>query len=241
MHQQKQHQQHQQHQQKQRQQLPAASQVVEVKVPNIDTTDAEIIDVLVSEGESIEEDASVITVETDKASMDVPSAVAGVVKSVEVKVGDKVSEGHVMLLVEVAGAAPRSSSASSSSASTSSSASSSQHQQQLQHQRQHQHQLNQLHKAQSHASPSVRRTASEFGVNLTEVGGTGRKGRIVKEDVQTYVKSMIARAKSGGGAATGNFSVMDAPKVDFAKFGEVEEVALSRIQKISGPIYTATG
>ena len=87
-------------------------------------------------------------------------------------------------------------------------------------------------KGSVHASPSVRRISTEFGVDLAELNGTGRKGRIVKQDVQTYVKTMIARAKSGGG--TGNFSVIDGTKVDFAKFGEVEEVPLTRIQKISG-------
>ena len=211
----------------------SASQVIEVKVPNIDTTDAEIIEVLVAVGDVIEADTSVITVETDKASMDVPSSEAGTVKELKVNLGDKVSEGSVMLLLEVQGQAPAPAKAAPAPEKAApapapapakaapapvAQASSAEHEASL-----------------AHASPSVRRIAREFGVDLTDVAGSGRKKRVVKEDVQAYVKSMIARAKSGGGAGTGNFSVLEAPKVDFSKFGAVEEIPLTRIQKISGP------
>jgi pyruvate dehydrogenase E2 component (dihydrolipoamide acetyltransferase) len=223
-----------------------ASAVIEVKVPNIDTTDAEIIEVLVAVGDQIDEDTSVITVETDKASMDVPSPFAGTVQEVCVQVGDKVSEGSLMLkLATVSASTPAPVSAPaptpvsapapvpvsapapvpvSAPAPVPVSAPAPVPAAQTE--------PAQL-KGSAHASPSVRRISTEFGVDLAELSGSGRKGRIVKQDVQTYVKTMIARAKSGGGS--GNFSVIDGPKVDFAKFGAIEEVPLTRIQKISGP------
>lgn len=220
----------------------SASQVIEVKVPNIDTTDAEIIEVLVAVGDVIEADTSVITVETDKASMDVPSSDAGTVKELKVNLGDKVSEGSVMLLLEVQGqavAAPAAKAEPAQAAPVSAPAKAEPAQAAPVSAPAKAEPAQALSAAQeaslSHASPSVRRIAREFGVDLGDVAGSGRKKRIIKEDVQAYVKSMIARAKSGGGAGTGNFSVLEAPKVDFSKFGAVEEIPLTRIQKISGP------
>ena len=211
-------------------QAPSASvsaQVVEIKVPNIDASDVDVIDVLVNVGDSIEADASIITVETDKATMDVPSPEAGVVKEMKIKVGDKVSEGTLVLLLEVQGvAAPVASAPASAPAATETKAA-------APAKPQAEVVEEPVSDAAIHASPSVRRITREFGVDLQEVAATGRKGRITKEDVQSYVKTMISRAKSGGSA--GGMSVADAPKVDFSKFGEIEEVPLSRIQKISGP------
>ncbi|NKF52267.1 dihydrolipoyllysine-residue acetyltransferase [Shewanella sp. WXL01] len=223
---------------------PAAAQVVEVKVPDIGgDTDVPVIEVLVSEGETIEAEAGLITLETDKATMDVPSPKAGVVKSVSVKVGDTVSEGTLVLMLEVAGEAPAApkveapvAAAPASQAQQVAPAPASRATPPVPH---HPSAAAPSATGVVHASPAVRRLAREFGVDLTKVTGTGRKKRILKEDVQAYVKYELSRPKASaatsvaGGA--GGLNVIDAPKVDFSKFGEVEEKPLSRIQKISGP------
>jgi pyruvate dehydrogenase E2 component (dihydrolipoamide acetyltransferase) len=201
-----------------------AGQAIEVYVPNLDASDVDVIEVLVQVGDVIDEDSSIITVETDKASMDVPAAHAGTVQALHVKVGDKVSEGNLMLTIlssasdhaaPVKVEAPSAPSTPTAPAPTLSPQPAEPDHQTL------------------HASPSVRRITREFGVEIKELSGTGRKGRITKEDVQKYVKLMISKAKATGG--TGGMHVIDAPRVDFAKFGEIETVPLTRIQKISGP------
>lgn len=219
---------------------PAASaepSIIEVKVPDIGgDTDVDIIEVLVSEGDEIEEEDGLITLETDKATMDVPAPKAGKVVSLAVKVGDKVSEGSLVLSLEVAGAAPATP-APAPAAAPSAPAPAAPAPAPV------------AEKpaptppppaptGKVHASPSVRRVAREFGVDLTLVGATGPKGRILKEDVQAYVKKALAEAKSAPKASAGGeggLQVIAQPKVDFSKFGEVEEVALTRIQKLSGP------
>ena len=216
-------------------------QVIDVVVPDIgDAADVDVIEVLVAEGETIAADAGLITLETDKATMEVPSPEAGVVKSMKLNVGDKVSQGSLVLTLEVTSSAPvaeaPAAQAAQAPAPAPQAAAPSAPKPPVPH---HPSAGSQPTTGVVHASPAVRRLAREFGVDLTQVTGSGRKNRIVKEDVQAYVKYELSRPKAsaatsvGGGA--GGLQVIDAPKVDFAKFGEVEEVPLSRIQKISGP------
>ena len=223
-------------------QAATTTQVQEIHVPDIgDANDVDIIEVLVAVGDEITADQGLITLETDKATMEVPAPFAGKLVSLTVKVGDKVSQGSLIATIEttssapvaqaapaqaeVAPAAPAPAMAASRpsappvpfhpSAAVSAST------------------------GVVHASPAVRRLAREFGVDLTKVSGTGRKARILKEDVQAFVKYELSRPKATAATAVsggaGGLNVIAAPKVDFSKFGEVEEIPLSRIQKISGP------
>ncbi|QFI55723.1 pyruvate dehydrogenase complex dihydrolipoyllysine-residue acetyltransferase [Aeromonas simiae] len=210
---------------------PVAAGAKDVNVPDIGGDEVEVTEIMVAVGDKVEADQSLITVEGDKASMEVPAPFAGVVKEIKVKAGDKVTTGSLIMVFEVAGAAPAAAPAPVAAAPAPAAA------------------APVAAKAEEkgdfvandayvHASPAVRRLAREFGVNLAKVKGSGRKGRIVKEDVQAYVKDAIKRAESApaAGQGTGNgMSVLPWPKVDFTKFGEVEEVELTRIQKISGP------
>ncbi len=234
---------------------PGGQGPVTVVVPDIgDTADVEVIEIMVAVGDTVTADQSLITVESDKASMEVPSSHAGVVTALKVKLGDKVNKGSDILELRSSDAAasapaqapaekPRDSSADSASASPA--------------------------KAQAaqggagalasvpperqsptaafadadvplrnlpHASPSVRKFARELGVNLAQVTGSGDKNRITADDIRGFVKHAMA---AGGGApmaasGEGGFSVLAWPKVDFAKFGSIETKPLSRIKKISG-------
>ncbi|WP_429048595.1 pyruvate dehydrogenase complex dihydrolipoyllysine-residue acetyltransferase [Aeromonas hydrophila] len=218
---------------------PVAAAAKEVNVPDIGGDEVEVTEIMVAVGDKVEADQSLIAVEGDKASMEVPAPFAGVVKEIKVKAGDKVSTGSLIMVFEVAGAAPAAAAAPVAQAAApvaaapvaaapapvaqASAASDFV-----------------ANDAYVHASPAVRRLAREFGVNLAKVKASGRKGRIVKEDVQAYVKDAVKRAESapaaGQGTGNGNgMSVLAWPKVDFSKFGDVEEVDLTRIQKISGP------
>jgi pyruvate dehydrogenase E2 component (dihydrolipoamide acetyltransferase) len=229
-------------------------QIIEVTVPDIGgDTDVEVIEILVSVGDSIEEEAGLITLETDKATMDVPAPQAGVVKELKIKVGDKVSQGALVLLLEVAGSAPKATPAVPEKATAAPEKAQSQ-KAAAEPQAQvapagnapksapvpHHPSAGERDKAgKVHASPSVRRVAREFGVDLSLVTGTGPKSRVLKDDVQSYVKYELSRPKMNAGSSVGSSSgglqVLAPPKVDFSKFGEVEEVPLTRIQKISGP------
>jgi len=239
----------------------SGSKTIEVTVPDIgDATDVEIIEILVAEGDTVAAEDGLITLETDKATMDVPAPEAGKVVSLSVKVGDKVSKGSLVLMLEVEGAeaestqddsssedssdaaASKSDNSSSESSSKSSETSSAPAQTQkappVPH---HPSAGGKVSTGKVHASPSVRRLAREFGVDLTQVEGSGRKNRVQKEDVQSFVKYELSRPKmnpgssAGSGNTGGGLQVLAQPKVDFAKFGEVEEVPLTRIQKLSGP------
>ncbi|MFT6269251.1 MAG: pyruvate dehydrogenase E2 component (dihydrolipoamide acetyltransferase) [Alphaproteobacteria bacterium] len=220
----------------------SAPSIIEVTVPDIGgDTDVDIIEILVSEGDQIEEETGLITLETDKATMDVPAPQAGKVVSLKVKVGDKVSMGSLVLTMEVAGQASAPSVASAALASAPAGpvpaqAASAQKAPPVPH---HPSAAEISKTGRVHASPSVRRIAREYGVDLTLVTGSGRKGRIAKEDVQSFVKYELSRPKMSPGTNVsqggGGLQVLPPPKVDFAKFGEVEEVALTRIQKLSGP------
>ena len=215
--------------------------IVEIKVPDIGGHDnVDVIAVEVKAGDTIALDQTLIILETDKATMDVPADAAGVVQEVKIKVGDKVSEGSVILTVETgaaaaeapAQAAPAAAPAPAAAApapaapaapapaakpAPASAASSA---------------INEAAFSKAHAGPSTRKLARELGVDLGSVKGSGQKGRITAEDVKSFVKGVL---QSGAGASLGGgLNLLPWPKVDFSKFGEVEVKELSRIKKISG-------
>lgn len=230
---------------------------MEIKVPDIgDFKEVEVIEVLVKPGDTIAAEQSLITVESDKASMEIPSSHAGVVKELRIKLGDKVSEGTVVLLLEASGAAaavaaPAPSTASTVAAPASAAAASSL----AVPTRDAERTAPTLNVAtepvevtphnQPHASPSVRKFARELGVPLAQVQGSGIKGRITQEDVQSFVKGIlsggviglpaISAGKQSSTVSGMGLQLLPWPKVDFAKFGPVRTEPMSRIKKISGP------
>lgn len=210
----------------------------EVKVPDIgDFNDVPVVTVLVSVGDTIAVEDPIVELESDKATMEVPSSTAGVVKEIKVSEGDRVSEGSVILIVEAddsKGAAkdkakeepkaekkddakeePKQSAPASAAASAPA--------------------KTDAGFGKVHASPSVRAYARRVEVDLNNVNGSGRKGRILREDVEKALKSQVAPASAGGGAVQGGMGIPPIPAVDFSKFGPIEEVEMSRIKKISGP------
>ena len=229
----------------------ASSSVQDVHVPDIGSDGkAKIIEILVKVGDTVEADQSLITLESDKASMEIPSPAAGVVDSISVKLDDEVGTGDFILKLKVAGAAdaPPAAPAEKQAAPAAATAS-------------------ETHKvpaganpavaaevsaiaslsaaaanvaamakrdgAKVHAGPAVRLLAREFGVELAVVPGTGPKGRILKEDVQAYVKAMMQKAKEAPAAgAAGGAGIPPIPTVDFSKFGEIEEVAMTRLMQV---------
>ncbi|EOU5531134.1 pyruvate dehydrogenase complex dihydrolipoyllysine-residue acetyltransferase [Shigella flexneri] len=200
---------------------PAAG-VKEVNVPDIGGDEVEVTEVMVKVGDKVAAEQSLITVEGDKASMEVPAPFAGVVKELKVNVGDKVKTGSLIMIFEVEGAAPAAAPAPAAKAEAP--AAKAEGKSEFAE-----------NDAYVHATPLIRRLAREFGVNLAKVKGTGRKGRILREDVQAYVKEAIKRAEAAPAATGGGIpGMLPWPKVDFSKFGEIEEVELGRIQKISG-------
>ncbi len=214
---------------------PVAAAAKEVNVPDIGGDEVEVTEIMVAVGDKVEADQSLIAVEGDKASMEVPAPFAGIVKEIKVKAGDKVSTGSLIMVFEVAGAAPAAAPVAQAAAPVAAAPAAPVAQAAAPAAAASDFVAND---AYVHASPAVRRLAREFGVNLAKVKASGRKGRIVKEDVQAYVKDAVKRAESApaAGQGTGNgMSVVAWPKVDFSKFGPVEELELTRIQKISGP------
>lgn len=209
--------------------------VKDVNVPDIGGDEVNVTEIMVNVGDTVTEEQSLITVEGDKASMEVPAPFAGVVKEILVKAGDKVSTGSLIMRFEVQGSAPVQAVSTPVSALVAPAPVSSTQNQSLAPVNQD---AVESSNSYSHATPVVRRLAREFGVNLDKVKGTGRKGRILKEDVQDYVKNALKALESGAastGAANGaGLGLLPWPKVDFSKFGETEEVELGRIQKISG-------
>ena len=160
--------------------------------------------------------------------MEVPAPFAGVVKEIKIAVGDKVKTGSLIMTFEVAGAAPAAQAPAAPAASTSAAPSAPAKAPASAPAAKEEFVENE---AYVHATPVIRRLAREFGVNLAKVKGTGRKGRILREDVQSYVKELIKRAESAPANAGGGLpGMLPWPKVDFSKFGEIEEVELSRIQ-----------
>ncbi|MBI6298791.1 pyruvate dehydrogenase complex dihydrolipoyllysine-residue acetyltransferase [Proteus mirabilis] len=213
---------------------PAASAIKDVNVPDIGGDEVEVTEMMVKVGDTIAEEQSLITVEGDKASMEVPAPFAGVVKEIKIAVGDKVKTGSLIMTFEVAGAAPAAQAPVAPVASTSAAPAPSAPAKAPASAPAAKEEFVE-NEAYVHATPVIRRLAREFGVNLAKVKGTGRKGRILREDVQSYVKELIKRAESAPANAGGGLpGMLPWPKVDFSKFGEIEEVELSRIQKISG-------
>ncbi len=209
---------------------------VEVKVPDIgDFKEVEVIELMVKVGDTIKVDQSLVTVESDKASMEIPSSHAGVVKEIKIKVGDKVAEGSLVLMIEASDEAPAAAPAAPAPAAeapapaaavevapaaVAAPATSN---------------------SKAHASPSIRKFARELGVDLTRIAGSGPKGRITQQDVQGFVKGVMASASPGNGSAAQKggsgvgLDLLPWPSLDFSKFGPTELLPLSRIKKISGP------
>ena len=223
------------------------AQTVEVKVPDIGGFhDVPVIELMVKAGDAVKIEDPLLTLESDKATIEMPSPVAGIVKELKLRVGDKVSEGSLVLLMETdAAAAPPAPQAAPSPApaaaapapmsppapaatppeplspppapvAAAAAAAA----------------LPIAVAGGSHASPSLRRFARELGVDLSQLKGSGPKGRILKEDVQAYVKGALAARPAG--APAGGLDLLPWPQVDFAKFGPVETKPLSRIKKIAG-------
>ncbi|ATO34693.1 pyruvate dehydrogenase complex dihydrolipoyllysine-residue acetyltransferase [Dickeya dianthicola] len=201
----------------------------DVNVPDIGGDEVEVTEVLVKVGDKVAAEQSLITVEGDKASMEVPAPFAGTIKEIKVSTGSKVKTGTLIMVFEVEGAAPAAAPAAAASAPAASAPAAAPAKADGKGEFTE-------NDAYIHATPVIRRLAREFGVNLAKVKGTGRKGRILREDVQAYVKDAVKRAESAPAAAAGGGlpGMLPWPKIDFSKFGEVEEVELGRIQKISG-------
>jgi pyruvate dehydrogenase E2 component (dihydrolipoamide acetyltransferase) len=208
---------------------PAEAKEIEIKVPDIGgATQVDVIEVMVKEGDSISVDTPLITLESDKASMEIPSPVAGTVAKMSIKVGDKVSEGNVILVAVSASAALKAESQPAAAPASASVAP-----------------VSEAPKAQAQpspaddymppsttiaAGPAVRRMARELGVNLADVQGSGRKSRVTKEDIQAYVKSRLSAQPSAAGA----FAMPAASSIDFSVFGEIDVKPLNKIKKLTG-------
>ena len=213
--------------------VAAVATVLEVAVPDIGDDEVEVTEIMVKVGDTVTEEQSLISVEGDKAAMEVPAPFAGTIKEIKVAIGDKVSTGSLIMIFEVAGQAPAAApvatapaqAAAQAAAPVSASSTKPAKTDFVDNE------------AYAHASPVIRRMARELGVNLANVKGTGRKSRVIKEDVQSYIKAAIKQVESGSvkAAAGGNeLNLLAWPKIDFSKFGETEVKPLSRIQKISG-------
>jgi pyruvate dehydrogenase E2 component (dihydrolipoamide acetyltransferase) len=216
---------------------------MEVTVPDIgDFKDVAVIELLVKPGDTIKAEQSLITVESDKASMEIPSSTAGVVKELKVKVGDKVSQGSPIAVVEAAGGALPAPAPAPTPAPAPAAAPAEPAPRQLPTAALPPHEPTAAGGTLPHASPSVRRFARELGVPLAEVKGSGPKGRITQEDVHAFVKGVMAgdvstkaaAAKAPAAAGGALPGLLPWPQVDFAKFGPIERKDLSRIKKLSG-------
>ncbi|MFT6834261.1 MAG: pyruvate dehydrogenase E2 component (dihydrolipoamide acetyltransferase) [Francisellaceae bacterium] len=205
-----------------------ATSVMEVQVPDIgDYTGVDVIEVNVNVGDTIAEEDSLITVETDKASMEIPAPAAGVIKEIKTKVGDKVSQGDLILTLESTCSAPAPVASKASASAPSSKAEKAPVAAPVD--------TSYVNK-NVHAGPSVRRLARVLGADLSKVKPSGRKGRITKEDCEGYIKSVLTQVQTGALSAGGGGSGLDLladPKVDFSKFGEIKVEPLSRIGKLS--------
>jgi pyruvate dehydrogenase E2 component (dihydrolipoamide acetyltransferase) len=198
-------------------------------VPDIGgATDVDVIEVLVKVGDHIKVDSPLVTLESDKATMDVPSTDEGVVKEVKIKVGDKVSPGSVIVVIDGNGeaAAPKKETEKVKPTQAKKEEPKAEPKAETPAKKEAEKETPEDHQGGIHAGPVVRKIAREFGIDLFLIKGTGEKSRITKEDVQGYVKSRLSQA-TGSGLPT-------APTVDFEKFGAVEKQALSRIKKLTG-------
>lgn len=210
----------------------ATSQFLEVSVPDIGgATDVDVIDILVAPGMTVEQDQALITLEGDKATMDIPSPYAGIIKEIKTTLGSKVSQGSSILIMETSDAEPQK---STSSAESEKASGTSKEEPVSVAKKENTPQTESLIDVRHEgdiisAGPSVRRIARELGVTLSLVKGSGRKGRIVKEDINAYVKSRLTGQSSGSG-----FNLPTNPVIDFSKFGDIETKPLSKIKKATG-------
>ena len=216
------------------------SEIIEIKVPDIGDFDGvEVIEVLVSAGDSINAEDSLITVESDKAAMEIPSSDAGVVKEVKVNIGDSVAQGSVVILLEASGeaaveevkqeelAAPVAESKSEPAPAPKAAPTPV-----VEHKPSPTASIDPVSFSKAHASPAVRKFARELGVDLGKVNGSGRNARIVKDDIQNFVKLALSQpAAASGGSALG---VEPMPVVDFSQWGEIETQPLTKINKLTG-------
>ncbi|MHC3748540.1 dihydrolipoyllysine-residue acetyltransferase [Stutzerimonas stutzeri] len=217
----------------------AGESVEEVRIPDIGSSgSANVIEVMVKAGDSVEADQSLITLESDKASMEIPAPKAGVVESLSIKVGDEAKTGDLILTLKVQGTAPAKKPAPKADEAAP-------QQQAVAPNKQGVPEAKAAatpapavsgpSKAGTkvHAGPAVRMLAREFGVELTDVPATGPKGRILKEDVQAYVKNMLHKVKQAPAeGTTGGAGIPPIPTIDFSKFGEVEEVPMTRLMQV---------
>ncbi len=204
----------------------------DVKVPDIgDFKDVPVVTILVSVGDTVAKEDALIELESDKATLEVPSPYAGVIKEIKVSEGDKVSEGTMIMVIEESGSgdapaqetkaeAPKAEAPKAEAPKAAAAAAAP---------------VTDAGFSKVHASPSVRAYARRVEVDLNKVNGSGRKGRILREDVEKALKTQIAPVAAGGGAVSGGMGIPPIPTVDFSKFGPVENVEMSRIKKISGP------
>ncbi|WP_297479935.1 pyruvate dehydrogenase complex dihydrolipoyllysine-residue acetyltransferase [uncultured Photobacterium sp.] len=215
---------------------PAVAAAKEVHVPDIGGDEVEVTEIMVAVGDTVEEEQSLITVEGDKASMEVPAPFAGTIKEIKIAAGDKVSTGSLIMIFDVVGAAPVAVAAVPAQAAAPAPVAAAPAQAAPAATTGDFEENNDY----AHASPVVRRLAREFGVNLAKVKGTGRKNRVLKEDVQSFVKDALKRLESGAAASASGkgdgaaLGLLPWPKIDFSKFGDTEVKPLSRIKKISG-------
>jgi len=214
---------------------PAADSVQDIHVPDIGSAGkAKIIEVLVKAGDKVEADQSLITLESDKASMEIPSPAAGVVESVSVKLDDEVGTGDLILKLKVAGSAPAAAPAQAAAPAAAEPAAAKPAAAAPAAAEKPAAAPAAAAGAKVHAGPAVRQLAREFGVELSAVSPTGPHGRILKEDVQVYVKAELQKAKTAPAAAagaTGGAGIPPIPVVDFSRFGEIEEVPMTRLMQ----------
>lgn len=216
----------------------AASSVQDIHVPDIGSSGkAKIIELLVKVGDTVEADQSLLVLESDKASMEIPSPAAGVVESLSVKLDDEVGTGDLILKLKVAGAAPAAAPAQAAApaapAAKAEAAPAPAAAAPAPAKAEAAPAAPAKDGAKTHAGPAVRQLAREFGVELSAVSATGPHGRVLKEDVQVYVKAMMQKAKEAPAAgASGGAGIPPIPEVDFSRFGEIEEVPMTRLMQV---------
>lgn len=215
----------------------------EIHVPDIgNASNVDVIEVNVKPGQTIAKEDAMITLESDKATLEIPAPEAGVVKEVKIKVGDKVSKGTLVLMLEPAqesGAseskpAPAQAAAATAPSSEKSAPAPATNQSAAMVGSDEDDDDEVSTSGDLHAGPGVRRLARELGVNLDRINGSGPKSRILKEDVQAFVKNELTRIQSGVSGGSGQLGLPTAPSVDFTQFGEIEVKSLTRIKKLTG-------
>ena len=210
------------------------NQIKQVTVPDLSgASNVDVIEVLVKPGDVIQKEDSLVTLETDKASMDVPSPFSGTIKDIQLAVGDTVQEGDNILTIEIAKKAEDKKEDKAEDRETSEKKQTVQQEKPPEAEKKSPPEEKTFYEQgmMIHAGPGVRRMAREFGVNLTKITGSGEKGRILKEDVQQFVKAQLKIAEKG---VASDFSLAPAPKIDFSKFGDIEKKPLSKIKKLTG-------